>query len=60
MGQRVEQIAVVGQQQQTLGVVVQTANRHDTRTAAAYQISNRLAAMLVLHGGDVTSRLVQH
>ena len=60
MGQRVEQIAVVGQQQQTLGVVVQTADRHDTRTAAAYQIGNRLAAVLVLHGGDVTARLVQH
>ena len=60
MGQRVEQIAVVGQQQQTLGVVVQTADRHNTRTAAAHEVGNRLAAVLVLHGGDVTARLVQH
>ena len=60
MGQRVEQIAVVGQQQQTLGVVVQTADRHDTRTAAAYQIGNRLAAVLVLHRRDIAARLVQH
>ena len=60
MGQRVKQIAIVRQQQQTLGVVVQTADRHNTRTAAAHQISNRLAAVLVLHRRDIAARLVQH
>ena len=60
MGQAVDQIAVVGQQQQALGVVVETADRHDARTAAAHEIRDRFAAALILERGDVAARLVQH
>ena len=54
MGQAVDQIAVVGQQQQALGVVVEAADRHDARTAAAHEIRDRFAAALILERGDIT------
>ena len=60
MGQSVDQIAVVRQNEQTLGIVVEAAHRHDAGAAAAHEIRDRLAAALVLECSDVAARLVEH
>lgn len=60
MGQAVEQLAIVGQQQQALGIAVKPAHRHSTGAQAGQQVGHAPAPLLIFHGCDIAARLVQH
>ena len=51
--------AVIGQQQQALGVDVEPADRDDARQVRAAGVENRRAAFRVAGGGDEAARLVE-
>ena len=56
----VGEIAVVGEQQHALAVLVQPANRVDALRHILHQLGDTLSAQLVAHGGHIAARLVQH
>ena len=51
--------AVIGQQQQALGVDVEPADRHQARQLGRQHVEHGLAALGVAVGGDDTGRLVE-
>ncbi len=52
-------IAIVGQNQQTLGITVQTTNREETTKTLGNQLEDQLLRMLVLRTAGVANGLVQ-
>ena len=60
MGQGLGQRAVVGHQQQAVGVVIQAPDGVKARQCAAQQIRHRRPALLVAEGGDDAAGLVEH
>lgn len=59
MGHPVGELPVVGEQQQPLGILVQTAHGVDTLPHVLHQLGHALAAPLVVEGGDEPPGLVQ-
>lgn len=59
MGQTLREIAVVGQDQETLGLGVETADIEKPRELWRQQIENGVARVGVRPGGNETGRLVQ-
>ena len=59
MGEPRRQVAVVGQQQQPFGVVVEPADRVDVLAHAAQQVEDRRPPLRIRARRDVAARLVQ-
>ena len=59
MGHPVGEFPVVGEQQQPLGILVQTAHGVDALPHVLHQLGHALAAPLVVEGGDEPPGLVQ-
>ena len=61
MGQMVCQFPIVGHNQSTAGIIIQTANRKQTGINILHHIHNRQTVLIVIHGGHHTQRLIdQH
>ena len=59
MHEHCREVAVVGEQQQPLGVIVEPAYRVDVLTHATQQIDNRCTALWIRSGSDVSDRFVE-
>jgi len=60
MGEFRSEVTIVGEEQHTSGVAVETTNRIDTLAACiAHQIHNGLTALWIIAGGDGILRLVE-
>ena len=60
MGQLGSQVTIVGQQQHTRGVTVQTTNRIDTlRASTLHKVHHRLTLLGIVARGHIVLRLVQ-
>ena len=59
VGEAVRQLAVVGEQDDALGLGVEPADVEETGLAVGDVVAEALAAVRVLHGGDDTGGLVQ-
>ena len=60
MGQVQRQFAVVGHEQQTLGIGIQSTDRINAGMAARNQLTDGLSSALILERGHVAARLVEH
>ena len=54
----VGKIAIVGEQQQALGLAVQATDGMHRYAYAAHQLLNALAPFFICHSGDVATRLM--
>jgi len=59
MGEAIGEFAVVGDEQQSLGIGIEAAGRVEALSEFAQQFEDRLAAAMIGHCGEGTARLVQ-
>jgi hypothetical protein len=59
VGQPVRELAVVREEQQALGVVVQPADRVEPRAQVGYEVEDTPPTPGILPGGQVPGRLVE-
>ena len=60
MREHIGEIAVVGHQQQTLAVFIQTAHRENAGGHILNKIHHGFTAQLVTYGGDIAAGLMEH
>ena len=59
MGDFEDKVAVIGKQQQALGVCIQTARRNQSRPRNVHEVGDFSDGVTIRDSGDITDRLVE-